>query len=93
MALPPRYAARPRPGSDLGHGHLRQIVVTFTLQTTSPALTYEAIKSRIPISGRVVAGSGQPGFWSHPTASGTSHARSPELHDPTDDRPEPAPET
>lgn len=44
-------------GPYLGHGHLRQLVVSDgSQQTTSPALSYEAIKSRIPISGRVVAG-------------------------------------
>lgn len=44
-----------QPDPELGHGHLRQLVVP-NLQTTLPALSYEAIESRIPISGRVVAG-------------------------------------
>lgn len=43
-------------GPDLGHGHLRQLVVATVPQTTSPTLSYTAIKSRITVSGRVVAG-------------------------------------
>jgi hypothetical protein len=44
------------PAQISGTGHLRQLVVTSIPQTTSPTLSYTAIESRIPISGRVVAG-------------------------------------
>ncbi|GAA0898310.1 hypothetical protein GCM10009574_079970 [Streptomyces asiaticus] len=74
------FLADVQPGPGLGHGHLRQLVVTFTLQTTSSALSYEAMESRIPMSGRVVAGSGRPSFWSHPTATGTEPYPEPRAH-------------